>query len=149
MTFARSWLPLSENPDVHPQKTSRLARRCIWEYCVSAAGVWAGVCRINTCFTAGKISGVGDCHAAWRHQKTTVCTSIVYEQICKSTGETKTDAKRMVHFLFMKRKVTGGCGLKIVSLENLLLVQGTLEESFITPRYSWGKIPEVSSIVRF
>jgi hypothetical protein len=42
----------------------------------------------------------------------------------------------MVHFLFMKRKVTGGCGLKIVSLENLLLVQGTLEESFITPRYS-------------
>ncbi len=33
---------------------------------------------INPCFTAGKISGVGNCHAAWRHQKTTVCTSIVY-----------------------------------------------------------------------
>jgi hypothetical protein len=29
-------------------------------------------------FTAGKISGVGNCHAAWRYQKTTVCTSIVY-----------------------------------------------------------------------
>jgi hypothetical protein len=24
------------------------------------------------------VSGVGNCHAAWRHQKTTVCTSIVY-----------------------------------------------------------------------
>jgi hypothetical protein len=33
---------------------------------------------INPCFTAGKISGVGNCHAAWRQQKTTVCTSIVY-----------------------------------------------------------------------
>jgi hypothetical protein len=30
-------------------------------------------------FTAGKISVVGNCHAAWRHQKTTVCTSIVYD----------------------------------------------------------------------
>ncbi len=35
---------------------------------------------INPCFTAGKISGVGNCHAAWRHQKTIVCiTSIVYD----------------------------------------------------------------------
>ncbi len=33
---------------------------------------------INRCFTAGKIPGVGNCHAAWPHQKTTVCTSIVY-----------------------------------------------------------------------
>jgi hypothetical protein len=34
---------------------------------------------INPCFTAGKISGVGNCHAAWRHKKTTVRTSIVKE----------------------------------------------------------------------
>ncbi len=31
---------------------------------------------INPWFTAGKISGVGNCHATWRHQKTTICTSI-------------------------------------------------------------------------
>jgi hypothetical protein len=34
---------------------------------------------INPCFIAGKISGVGNCHAAWRHRKKTVCTSIVYD----------------------------------------------------------------------
>jgi hypothetical protein len=33
---------------------------------------------VNPCFTAGNISVVWNCHAAWRHQKTTVCTSIVY-----------------------------------------------------------------------
>ncbi len=33
---------------------------------------------INPCFTAGNIPGVENCHAAWRHRKTTVCTSIVY-----------------------------------------------------------------------
>jgi hypothetical protein len=33
---------------------------------------------INPCFTAGNKLGVGNCHAAWQHQKTTVCTSIVY-----------------------------------------------------------------------
>jgi hypothetical protein len=31
------------------------------------------------CFTAGKVSGVGNCHAGWRHQNTTVCTSKVHE----------------------------------------------------------------------
>jgi hypothetical protein len=34
---------------------------------------------INRCFTVGKIFGVGNCHAAWRHRKTTVCSYIVYE----------------------------------------------------------------------
>ncbi len=32
----------------------------------------------NPCFIAGKISDVGNCHAAWRHQKMTSCTSVVY-----------------------------------------------------------------------
>jgi hypothetical protein len=33
---------------------------------------------MNRCFTVGKMFDVENCHAAWRHQKTTVCTSIVY-----------------------------------------------------------------------
>ncbi len=33
---------------------------------------------INPSFTAGKISGFGNCHAAWRHHKTTFCTSLVW-----------------------------------------------------------------------
>ncbi len=41
---------------------------------------------INPCFTAGKISGVGNRHTAWRHQKTTVCTIIVYGE--RSVGAT-------------------------------------------------------------
>jgi hypothetical protein len=40
----------------------------------------ATLASINPCFNAGKISGVGNCHAAWRHQKTTVCTTIVQAQ---------------------------------------------------------------------
>ncbi len=36
---------------------------------------------INPCSSAGKISGDGYCHAAWRHQEATVCTSIVYGNI--------------------------------------------------------------------
>jgi hypothetical protein len=27
-----SWLPLSENPDHHPQKMNRSAKRCVWRY---------------------------------------------------------------------------------------------------------------------
>ncbi len=39
MPLDRSWDPLSANPDHHPQKTNRSARRCIWRYCFQA-GVW-------------------------------------------------------------------------------------------------------------
>ncbi len=37
---------------------------------------------IKPYFTSGKISGVGNCLAAWRHQKTNACTSIVYVYTC-------------------------------------------------------------------
>jgi hypothetical protein len=34
--------------------------------------------RINPCFIALRRIGVWNCHATWRHRKTTIFTSIVY-----------------------------------------------------------------------
>jgi hypothetical protein len=39
----RSWFPLSENPNHHPQKTNRSDKRCIWRYSFQA---WVWNCQI-------------------------------------------------------------------------------------------------------
>jgi hypothetical protein len=69
------------------------------------------------CFTAGKISGVGNCHAAWRPQKTTVCTSIVYALIDREQEDVsskkreaastrkETEGDVIIFFFFSGRKI--------------------------------------------
>ncbi len=44
--------------------------------------------RISPCFTAGQRIGVWNCHATFRHRKTTIFTPIVYEeyQVLRSTS---------------------------------------------------------------
>ncbi len=62
--------------------------------------------RINPCFTTGKQIGVWNCHATHRHRKTTILTSIVYEQpflfIVSFTGYSSVQKFEMCTRLLLK-----------------------------------------------